>query len=218
MKHIILMLAAALQFVPVSNSRELKSREEYSRRITKNDSLLSHAKLRPKVKCTYLEQNLLNKDSIIIILDSAMSDLKNKLSVSENKWQKAEHELKVKDFLLCRDTSVFGSKFIEIDTSECPCHIREYYLLVRDLRDAKNKLISIGQKVDVCEQQNQDMDQETKQIILRRRVGEQVLKLKEFVSDFKMKIKDTKCLSEEQMKSFEDMILELNKLIRKIYH
>ena len=67
---------------------------------------------------------------------------------NEEQLEKNRKELKIKDFILCSDTTVFGSKFIELEIDKYPNHIREYYQLIYDLRSIDQKLFSIEEIVN----------------------------------------------------------------------
>lgn len=218
MKRIVLILMA-LQSVLMVYAQNKQNREVYSQRIVQNDSLLLDTKLKDKERCVYLVENNNNKDSIIILLDSKISDLENKLDVCEQQLINNKQELKVKDFFLCSDTTVFGSRFIELDIAEYPFYMREYYQLVCDLRDVNHKLISIEEFVkDInTNELTADLPKKSKQTILQEKTKTQILELREQLLKFKER--DMNYLSEEQTRFFEEYLKpKYNNLIDVIYN
>lgn len=215
MKLIILILIT-LQSILIVNAQNMQNREVYLQRIITNDSLLSNTRLKDKEKCVYLKENNYNKDSIIFLLDSKISELEHELDVCEQRLKAYEQELKVKDFFFCPDTTVFGSKFIEIDIDKYPTHIREFYQLVRDIRDVNLKLISIGEVVNKINTNDltKDLDEADKQNILQKNTQTQISELHAQLS--KIENSDMSLLSIEQIEFYEGLKLKFSNLIDTI--
>lgn len=145
--------------------------------------------------------------------------MEKKLDVCEQRLINNEQELKVKDFFLCQDTTVFGSKFIEIDIDKYPTHIREFYQLVCDLRDVNHKLISIEEVVKDINTNDitKDLSQENKQRILKEKTETQILELREQLLKFKERDM-SHYFSEKQVKFYEEYLKpKYNNLIDIIY-
>ena len=214
MKRIVLIIQSLLSILIV-NAQNFRNIEIYSSKINSNDSLLLDIKLKDRDRCVYLMENNAYKDSIILTLKDSIIFLNNKVEACEE----YKNELKIKDFILCSDTTVFGSKFIELEIEKYPNHIREYYQLIYDLRSIDQKLSSIEEIVNGINTNvwTADLNPKNKSAILQEKTSDQILVLRDQLLKFKER--DMYYLSDEQIKFFNEYLKpKYNNLIDIIYN
>ena len=214
MKRIVLIIQSLLSILIV-NAQNFRNIEIYSSKINSNDSLLLDIKLKDRDRCVYLMENNAYKDSIILTLKDSIIFLNNKVEACEE----YKNELKIKDFILCSDTTVFGSKFIELEIEKYPNHIREYYQLIYDLRSIDQKLSSIEEIVNGINTNvwTADLNPKNKSAILQEKTSDQILVLRDQLLKFKER--DMYYLSDEQIKFFNEYLKpKYNNLIDVIYN
>lgn len=193
--------------------------DKYRSEINANDSLLQNKKLGAKDKCKYLKENNDYKDTVIFVLGKNIEALNNRVGACVEELENNREELKIKDFILCSDTTVFGSKFIELEIDKYPKHIREYYQLIYDLRSADQKLSSIEKIVNEINTNKYiaDLNPNSKCAILQEQTNSQILELREQLLKFKER--DMSYLSEEQIKFFNEYLKpKYNNFIDVIYN
>lgn len=222
MKRIVL-IAQALLSILVVNAQTL---EIYSSKIdTINsqikpiDSLLLNKKLRGDSRDKYLRENDSCKNTIIALQDTIITILNSKVKACEERIEENKNELKIKDFILCSDTTIFGSKFIELEIEKYSHHIRERYQLIYDLRSVDQKLTSIEEIVNRIntDEGTAHLSQKSKRTILQEETNDQILELREQL--LKLNERDMSYLSEEQIKFFNEYLKpKYNKLIDVIYN
>ncbi|MBQ2906764.1 MAG: hypothetical protein IJE47_03215 [Bacteroidales bacterium] len=204
MKRIVLIMQALLS-VLIVNAQDFRNTTDYQSKIYLNDSLLLDTKLKDKDRCKYLMENNAYKDSIIFVLEEQLEQYKN--------------DMKIKDFILCSDTTVFGSKFIELDIEKYPNRVREYYQLIYDLRNINQKLVYIEKIVNDVNTNEliADLNQESKCAILQEKTEEQILELRKQLLKFKER--DITYLSEEQKSYYNEYLkIKFNNVVDVIYN
>lgn len=204
MKRIVLIMQALLS-VLIVNAQDFRNTTDYQSKIYLNDSLLLDTKLKDKDRCKYLMENNAYKDSIIFVLEEQLEQYKN--------------DMKIKDFILCSDTTVFGSKFIELDIEKYPNRVREYYQLIYDLRNINQKLVYIEKIVNDVNTNEliADLNQENKCAILQEKTEEQILELRKQLLKFKER--DITYLSEEQKSYYNEYLkIKFNNVVDVIYN
>ncbi len=238
MKRIVLIIQALLSILVV-NAQDFRNIEIYLSKIAiinsriktidpqiqPIDSLLLNKEFK-KDRDKYLRENESRKntirasqDTIIALQDTIITILNSKVKASEEQLEEYKNELKVKDFILCSDTTVFGSKFIELEIEKYSHHIRERYQLIYDLRSIDQKLTSIEEIVNRI---NTDegiahLSQKSKCTILQEETNDQILELREQL--LKLNERDMSYLSEEQIKFFNEYLKpKYNNLIDVIYN
>ena len=205
MKRIVLITQALLSVLIVNAQDFRDTTDDYLSKINHNDSLLLDTKLKDKDRCKYLMENNAYKDSIIFVLEEQLEQYKN--------------DMKIKDFILCSDTTVFGSKFIELDIEKYPNRVREYYQLIYDLRNINQKLVYIEKIVNDVNTNEliADLNQESKCAILQEKTEEQILELREQLLKFKER--DITYLSEEQKSYYNEYLkIKFNNVVDVIYN
>lgn len=218
MKRIVLIMQALLS-VLIVNAQDFRGIDAYLAKISVIDSLLLDTKLKDRDRCEYLKESIAYKDSIIFVLKDSIVTLQCNVKDNEEQLEKNRKELKIKDFILCSDTTVFGSKFIELEIDKYPNHIREYYQLIYDLRSIDQKLFSIEEIVNEINTNEftADLNSKSKCAILQDKTNEQILELREQL--LKLKERDMSYLSEEQIKFFNEYLKpKYNNLIDVIYN
>lgn len=218
MKRIVLIMHALLS-VLIVNAQDIRSIEFYLSKINLNDSLLLDTRLKDKDRYKYLKENNVYKDSIILVLSNKITDFNQKVEIYEEQLEKNRKELKIKDFILCSDTTVFGSKFIELEIDKYPHHIREYYQLIYDLRGIDHKLSSIEEIVNEINTNEftAGLNPKNKSAILQEKTNNQILEIRDQLLKFKER--DMSYLSEEQIKFFNEYLeSKYNNLIDVIYN
>lgn len=218
MKRVVLIMQALLS-VLIVNAQDFRDTDAYLAKISVIDSLLLDTKLKDRDRCEYLKESIAYKDTIIFVLRDSIVDLNSKVKGYEEQLEKNRNELKIKDFILCSDTTVFGSKFVELEIDKYPNHIREYYQLIYDLRNIDQKLFSIKEIVNEVNtnELTADLNQKSKSAILQEKTNNQVLELREQL--LKLKERDMSYLSEEQIKFFNEYLKpKYNNLIDVIYN
>lgn len=218
MKRVVLIMQALLS-VLIVNAQDFRDTDAYLAKISVIDSLLLDTKLKDRDRCEYLKESIAYKDTIIFVLRDSIVDLNSKVKGYEEQLEKNRNELKIKDFILCSDTTVFGSKFVELEIDKYPNHIREYYQLIYDLRNIDQKLFSIEEIVNEVNtnELTADLNQKSKSAILQEKTNNQVLELREQL--LKLKERDMSYLSEEQIKFFNEYLKpKYNNLIDVIYN
>lgn len=218
MKRVVLIMQALLS-VLIANAQDFRDTDAYLAKISVIDSLLLDAKLKDRDRCEYLKESIAYKDTIIFVLRDSIVDLNSKVKGHEELLEKNRNELKIKDFILCSDTTVFGSKFVELEIDNYPNHIREYYQLIYDLRSIDRKLFSIEEIVNEINtnELTADLNPKSKSAILQEKTNNQVLELREQLLKFKER--DMSYLSEEQIKFFNEYLKpKYNNLIDVIYN
>lgn len=218
MKRIALITQALLSILIV-NAQDFRNIEIYSSKIKSNDSLLCDTKLKDRDRCAYLMENNAYRDTIILALNDSIAILNSKVKACEEQLEVNKNDLKIKDFILCSDTTVFGSKFIELNIEKYPNHIREHYQLIYDLRSIDQKLSSIEAIVNEINtnELTADLNQKSKCAILQEKTNNQILELREQL--LKLKERDMSYLSEEQIKFFNEYLKpKYNNLIDVIYN
>lgn len=218
MKRVVLIMQALLS-VLIVNAQNFRDTDVYLSKIYVIDSLLLDTRLKDRDRCEYLKENIAYKDTIIFVLQENIAVLNSKVKSYEEQLEKNKNELKIKDFILCSDTTVFGSKFIELEIDKYPNHIREYYQLIYDLRSINQKLFSIEEIVNEINtnELTADLNSKSKCAILQEKTNEQILELREQL--LKLKERDMSYLSEEQIKFFNEYLKpKYNNLIDVIYN
>lgn len=218
MKRVVLIMQALLSVLMV-NAQNFRDTDVYLSKICVIDSLLLDTRLKDRDRCEYLKENIAYKDTIIFVLQENIAVLNSKVKSYEEQLEKNRNELKIKDFILCSDTTVFGSKFIELEIDKYPNHIREYYQLIYDLRSINQKLFSIEEIVNEINtnELTADLNSKSKCAILQEKTNEQILELREQL--LKLKERDMSYLSEEQIKFFNEYLKpKYNNLIDVIYN
>lgn len=218
MKRVVLIMYALLS-VQIVNAQDIRSIEFYLSKINLNDSLLLDTRLKDKERCKYLKENNAYRDSIILVLNNKITDFNQKVEIYEEQLEKNRKELKIKDFILCSDTTVFGSKFIELEIDKYPHHIREYYQLIYDLRGIDHKLSSIEEIVNEINTNEftAGLNPKNKSAILQEKTNNQILEIRDQLLKFKER--DMSYLSEEQIKFFNEYLeSKYNNLIDVIYN
>lgn len=218
MKRIVLIMQALLS-VLIVNAQDFRDTNAYLAKISVIDSLLLDTKLKDRDRCEYLKESIAYKDTIIFVLRDSIVELNTKVQGHEELLEKNRNELKIKDFILCSDTTVFGSKFVELEIDKYPNHIREYYQLIYDLRSIDQKLFSIEEIINEINtnELTADLNPKSKSAILQEKTNNQVLELREQL--LKLKERDMSYLSEEQIKFFNEYLKpKYNNLIDVIYN
>lgn len=218
MKRVVLIMQALLS-VLIVNAQNFRDTDVYLSKICVIDSLLLDTRLKDRDRCEYLKENIAYKDTIIFVLQENIAVLNSKVKSYEEQLEKNRNELKIKDFILCSDTTVFGSKFIELEIDKYPNHIREYYQLIYDLRSINQKLFSIEEIVNEINtnELTADLNPKSKSAILQEKTNNQVLEIREQL--LKLKERDMSYLSEEQIKFFNEHLKpKYNNLIDVIYN
>lgn len=218
MKRVVLIMQALLS-VLIVNAQNFRDTDAYLAKISVIDSLLLDTKLKNRDRCEYLKESIAYKDTIIFVLRDSIMDLNSKVKGYEEQLEKNRNELKIKDFILCSDTTVFGSKFVELEIDKYPNHIREYYQLIYDLRNIDQKLFSIEEIVSEVNtnELTADLNPKRKCAILQDKTNEQILDLREQL--LKLKERDMSYLSEEQIRFFNEYLKpKYNNLIDVIYN
>lgn len=218
MKRIVLIMQALLS-VLIVNAQDFRGIDVYLSNISVIDSLLLDTRLKDRDRCEYLKENIAYKDTIIFVLQENIAVLNSKVKSYEEQLEKNRNELKIKDFILCSDTTVFGSKFVELEIDKYPNHIREYYQLIYDLRSIDQWLFSIEEIVNEINTNKltADLNQKSKCAILQEKTNNQILELREQL--LKLKERDMSYLSEEQIKFFNEYLKpKYNNLIDVIYN
>lgn len=218
MKRIVLIMQALLS-VLIVNAQDFRGIDAYLAKISVIDSLLLDTKLKDRDRCEYLKESIAYKDSIIFVLKDSIVALQCNVKGNEEQLEKNRKELKIKDFIFCSDTTVFGSKFIELEIDKYPNHIREYYQLIYDLRSIDQKLFSIEEIVNEINtnELTADLNSKSKCAILQEKTNEQILEIREQL--LKLKERDMSYLSEEQIKFFNEYLKpKYNNLIDVIYN
>ena len=218
MKRIVLIMQALLS-VLIVNAQNFRDTDVYLSKIGAIDSLLLDTRLKDRDRCEYLKENIAYKDTIIFVLQENIAVLNSKVKGYEEQLEKNRNELKIKDFILCSDTTVFGSKFIELEIDKYPNHIREYYQLIYDLRSIDQRLFSIEEIVNEINTNvlTADLNPKSKSAILQEKTNNQVLEIREQL--LKLKERDMSYLSEEQIKFFNEYLKpKYNNLIDVIYN
>lgn len=211
MKRIVFIMQALLS-VLIVNAQDFRDTDAYLSKISDIDSLLLDTKLKEKDRCKYLMENNAYKDSIIFVLN-------DKLKICEEQLEQNKNEMRIKDFILCSDTTVFGSKFIELDIEKYPNRVREYYQLIYDLRKINQELDDIEKIVNEVNTNEfiAGLNQESKCAILQEKTEEQILKLREQLLKFKER--DMSYLSEEQKSYYNEYLkTKFNNLVDVIYN
>lgn len=163
-KYILLCLLLSSAYIAIAQNSDKIT--EYQQAIAERDSALSDTKLSKSEQIRLLEEIRLYKDSIIHILNAQIEIDKK--------------DLAIKEFFCCPDTTVFGSKFIEnLDITDFPPHMREYYQLVNDIRSAAHKLISTEGSVNKIKSDHEDLTESTIQDILKQRTEKEIVSLGE---------------------------------------
>lgn len=218
MKRIVLIMQALLSLLIV-NAQDFRGIDAYLAKISVIDSLLLNTKLKDRDRCEYLKESIVYKDTIISVLRDSIVELNTKVKGHEEQLEKNRKELKIKDFILCSDTTVFGSKFIELEIDKYPNHIREYYQLIYDMRSIDQKLFSIEEIVNEINtnELTANSNPKIKGAILQEKTNNQILELREQL--LKLKERDMSYLSEEQIKFFNEYLKQkYNNLIDVIYN
>lgn len=218
MKRVVLIMQALLS-VLIVNAQNFRDTDVYLSKISDIDSLLLNTKLKYRDRCKYLKESIAYKDTIIFVLRDSIVELNTKVKGHEELLEKNRNELKIKDFILCSDTTVFGSKFVELKIDKYPHHIREYYQLIYDLRSIDQKLFSIEEIVNEINtnELTADLNSKSKCAILQEKTNEQILELREQL--LKLKERDMSYLSEEQIRFFNEYLKpKYNNLIDVIYN
>ena len=218
MKRVVLIMQALLS-VLIVNAQNFRDTDVYLSKICVIDSLLLDTRLKDRDRCEYLKENIAYKDTIIFVLQENIAVLNSKVKSYEEQLEKNRNELKIKDFILCSDTTVFGSKFIELEIDKYPNHIREYYQLIYDLRSIDQKLFSIEEIINEINtnELTADLNPKSKGAILQEKTNNQVLELREQL--LKLKERDMSYLSEEQIRFFNEYLKpKYNNLIDVIYN
>ena len=218
MKRVVLIMQALLS-VLIVNAQNFRDTDVYLSKISVIDSLLLDTKLKDRDRCEYLKESIAYKDTIIFVLRDSIVELNTKVKGHEELLEKNRNELKIKDFILCSDTTVFGSKFVELEIDKYPNHIREYYQLIYDLRSIDQKLFSIEEIINEINtnELTADLNPKSKGAILQEKTNNQVLELREQL--LKLKERDMSYLSEEQIKFFNEYLKpKYNNLIDVIYN
>lgn len=218
MKRVVLIMQALLS-VLIVNAQNFRDIDVYLSKISVIDSLLLDTKLKDRDRCEYLKESIAYKDTIIFVLRDSIVELNTKVKGHEELLEKNRNELKIKDFILCSDTTVFGSKFVELEIDKYPNHIREYYQLIYDLRSIDQKLFSIEEIINEINtnELTADLNPKSKGAILQEKTNNQVLELREQL--LKLKKRDMSYLSEEQIRFFNEYLKpKYNNLIDVIYN
>lgn len=218
MKRVVLIMLALLSILIV-NAQDFRDTDAYLSKISVIDSLLLDKRLKDRDRCEYLRENIAYKDTIIFVLQENIAVLNSKVKSYEEQIEKNRNELKIKDFILCSDTTVFGSKFIELEIDKYPNHISEYYQLIYDLRSINQKLFSIEEIVNEINTNEliADLNPKSKSAILQEKTNNQVLEIREQL--LKLKERDMSYLSAEQVKFFDEYLKpKYNNLIDVIYN
>lgn len=218
MKRVVLIMQALLS-VLIVNAQNFRDTDVYLSKISVIDSLLLDTKLKYRDRCEYLKESIAYKDTIIFVLRDSIVELNTKVKGHEELLEKNRNELKIKDFILCSDTTVFGSKFVELEIDKYPNHIREYYQLIYDLRSIDQKLFSIEEIINEINtnELTADLNPKSKGAILQEKTNNQVLELREQL--LKLKERDMSYLSEEQIRFFNEYLKpKYNNLIDVIYN
>jgi len=218
MKRVVLIMQALLS-VLIVNAQNFRDTDVYLSKISVIDSLLLDTKLKDRDRCEYLKESIAYKDTIIFVLRDSIVELNTKVKGHEELLEKNRNELKIKDFILCSDTTVFGSKFVELEIDKYPNHIREYYQLIYDLRSIDQKLFSIEEIINEINtnELTADLNPKSKGAILQEKTNNQVLELREQL--LKLKERDMSYLSEEQIRFFNEYLKpKYNNLIDVIYN
>ena len=218
MKRVVLIMQALLS-VLIVNAQNFRDTDVYLSKISGIDSLLLDTKLKDRDRCEYLKESIAYKDTIIFVLRDSIVELNTKVKGPEELLEKNRNELKIKDFILCSDTTVFGSKFVELEIDKYPNHIREYYQLIYDLRSIDQKLFSIEEIINEINtnELTADLNPKSKGAILQEKTNNQVLELREQL--LKLKERDMSYLSEEQIRFFNEYLKpKYNNLIDVIYN
>ena len=218
MKRVVLIMQALLS-VLIVNAQNFRDTDVYLSKISVIDSLLLDTKLKDRDRCEYLKESIAYKDTIIFVLRDSIVELNTKVKGHEELLEKNRNELKIKDFILCSDTTVFGSKFVELEIDKYPNHIREYYQLIYDLRSIDQKLFSIEEIINEINtnELTADLNPKSKGAILQEKTNNQVLELREQL--LKLKERDMSYLSEEQIRFFNEYLKpKYNNLIEVIYN
>lgn len=209
----------ALLSVLIVDAQDFRDTDAYLSKINHIDSLLLDTKLKDRDRCEYLKESIAYKDTITLVLKDSIVALNSRVKDYEAQLEKNRNELKIKDFILCSDTTVFGSKFIELEIDKYPNHIREYYQLIYDMRSINQKLLSIEEFVNEINtnELTADLNPKSKSAILQEKTNEQILELREQL--LKLKERDMGYLSEEQIKFFNEYLKpKYNNLIDVIYN
>lgn len=103
----------------------------------------------------------------------------------------------------CSDSTVFGSKFIEIDIESYPQYLKDYYRLICDFRELEQELIQIEQKVK--EIKGYDIAEEYKRDAIRDRIKQPLENLENHMREIEENTNVT-LLSEEQKEFYNDKI------------
>lgn len=157
MKRIILLAVfCSSVFQMYSQNIAIEDTIKFVERIAARDSLIHGS--RSKEKEQLLNETIADQDSIIGILNTAYEEL----------LVKSQNEAKVKDFFCCSDSTVFGTKFMEIDIENYPSYLKEYYRLICDFRVLEQELIQIEQKVE--EIKGYDIAEEYKRDAIRDKI------------------------------------------------
>ena len=218
MKRVVLIMQALLS-VLIVNAQNFRDTDVYLSKISVIDSLLLDTKLKDRDRCEYLKESIAYKDTIIFVLRDSIVELNTKVKGHEELLEKNRNELKIKDYILCSDTTVFGSKFVELEIDKYPNHIREYYQLIYDLRSIDQKLFSIEEIINEINtnELTADLNPKSKGAILQEKTNNQVLELREQL--LKLKERDMSYLSEEQIRFFNEYLKpKYNNLIDVIYN
>lgn len=189
MKRIILFAVFCLSvFQLYSQNIAIKDTIKFVERIAARDSLIQNSK--SKEKELLLNETIADLDSIICILNTAYKEL----------LVECQNEVKVKDFFCCSDSTVFGSKFIEIDIESYPQYLKDYYRLICDFRELEQELIRIEQKVEEI-----NIAEEYKRDAIRDKIRQPLENLENHMREIEENTNVT-LLSEEQKEFYNDKI------------
>lgn len=175
-------------------------------RISDRDTLIQNPKLKDKELVIYLSENIADKDSIISILRMANHAYESQLN-------RYKHEIEIKNFFCCTDTTVFKSNFVEIEINDYPQFLQEYYDLIVTVRKLERNITELEQFVEqtVSEIANSKYSDELKESMKREsfqtKAAPQLREIRELLIEIKNDY-NTSLLSPKQKEFYNTDLLQ----------